>query len=239
MSFDALAPHYRWMEFVLAGNKLQRCRTAFLTQVAGRKRVLIVGEGNGRFLLACRRTLKHARIICLDASVRMLALAKARLQSSGLGLDGIEFIHADALGWEAPAAAFDLIVTHFFLDCFRPEQLERILALLAGAATLDAAWLLADFQVPPAGLRRYRALLIHRAMYLFFRYATRLPAWSLTVPDTFLEAHGFALRQRRLSEWGLLRSDRWERGDSAKPLRHPVKRPNDFEHRPARQRRDL
>ena len=29
-SFDLLAPHYRWMEFVLAGRKLQECRTVFL-----------------------------------------------------------------------------------------------------------------------------------------------------------------------------------------------------------------
>src|SRR5439155_22241467 len=33
MSFDTLAPHYRWMEFILAGKKLQRCRTAFLDEI--------------------------------------------------------------------------------------------------------------------------------------------------------------------------------------------------------------
>ena len=27
MSFDRLAPHYTWMEAVLAGPRLQRCRT--------------------------------------------------------------------------------------------------------------------------------------------------------------------------------------------------------------------
>src|SRR5215469_5978584 len=71
MSFDVLAPHYRWMEFVLAGKKLQRCRTAFLSQVADRQNVLLVGEGNGRFLVECRRSLKNARITCVDASARM------------------------------------------------------------------------------------------------------------------------------------------------------------------------
>ena len=87
MSFDVLAPYYRWMEFVLAGNKLQRCRTAFLSQVTRRKSVLILGEGNGRFLLECRCILHEAQITCVDASFRMLTLARKRLQDgrSALG----------------------------------------------------------------------------------------------------------------------------------------------------------
>jgi ubiquinone/menaquinone biosynthesis C-methylase UbiE len=211
MSFDALAPHYRWMEFVLAGNKLQRDRTAFLSQVGHRQNALLVGEGNGRFLLECRRSLQHARVTCMDASDRMLALARERAQNSGLGSPQIQFIHADALDWTPPVGAFDLVVTHYVLDCFRPDQLKQVVATLAKAAAPDATWLLADFQVPATGLRRCRALIIHRLMYLFFRLATRLPARHLTGPDSFLEEHGFTLRDRRLSEWGLLHSDRWER----------------------------
>ena len=217
MSFDALAPHYRWMEFVLAGNKLQRCRTAFLSHVSPRKSVLILGEGNGRFLLECRRTLKDARITCVDASSRMLALARKRLQDGALSLGRVEFVHADGLAWSPPVRAFDLIVTHFVLDCFSPKQLEQVVSSLAGAATTDAAWLLADFQVPPVGLSRYRALLIHRVMYLFFRLATRLPARNLAFPDDLLRANNFVLSERQLSEWGLLHTDKWECGSANSP----------------------
>jgi ubiquinone/menaquinone biosynthesis C-methylase UbiE len=213
MSFDTLAPHYRWLELVLAGNKLQRCRTAFLQRVVPRQNVLIVGEGNGRFLLECRRTLQAGRITCVDASARMLELARQRLRASGLALEGIDFVHADALAWAPPRQAFDLIVSHFFLDCFTPDQLERMVAVLAQAARSEAAWLLADFQVPPRGPRRFRARLIHRLMYGFFRSATGLPAHCLTCPDPLLEAHGFSLRERQVSEWGLLHSDRWTRGE--------------------------
>jgi hypothetical protein len=48
-------------------------------------------------------------------------------------------------------------------------------------------------------------------MYAFFRIATRLPARKLTSPDPFLQQHGFKLCHRLESEWGLLRSDHWER----------------------------
>ena len=46
MSFDLLAPHYRWMEFILAGEKLQRCRTAFLDELPAARNILLVGEEN-------------------------------------------------------------------------------------------------------------------------------------------------------------------------------------------------
>jgi ubiquinone/menaquinone biosynthesis C-methylase UbiE len=211
MSFDRLAPHYRWMEPVLAGDKLQRCRTAFLGNDTHFKDILIMGEGTGRFLLECRRRLETARIVCVDSSGRMLSLAKARLLNHGLSPEDIEFIQADALNWVPPRDSFDAVVTHFFLDCFQPEQLARLVGSLAQAARQKAVWLLADFQVPTAGLRRQRALLIHRAMYLFFRAVCRLPARVLTPPDEFLRAHGFALQERRITEWGLLHTDRWER----------------------------
>ena len=209
MSFDTLAAHYRWMEFVLAGNKLHRCRTAFLGEMGDAQNILLLGEGNGRFLLPCRRRFPKARITCVDASGPMLQQARRRLQKHGLSAEGIEFTQADALIWRPPVATYDLIVTHFFLDCFRPEQLEPLLAKLAKAAKPQAAWLLADFQVPAKGLQQHRARIILGMMYLFFSVVTRLPARELTSPDDLLVGNGFALRERRVSEWALLRSDRW------------------------------
>jgi ubiquinone/menaquinone biosynthesis C-methylase UbiE len=142
----------------------------------------------------------------------MLALARERLQSAGLDLGQIEYVHANALAWVPPSDAYDLIVTHFVLDCFPPDQLRRVVTQLAQAARADASWLLADFQVPPMGLRRYRAVIIHKLMYLFFRLTTHLPARKLTPPDDLLQGCNFVLRERQETEWGLLHTDRWERG---------------------------
>jgi ubiquinone/menaquinone biosynthesis C-methylase UbiE len=219
MSFDALARHYRWMEWVLAGDKLQRCRTAFLDRAAGAQNILIVGEGNGRFLVECRRKLPGARAAVVDASAGMLAAARSRLERSGLSSAGIQFIHADARDWRPQPKAHDLLVTHFFLDCFPRQQLEQVVANLAQGAAPGAKWLLADFQAPATGLARRRALLIHAVMYRFFQATTRLPARRLVPPDEFLAAHGFNLEERRTSEWGLLRSDLWRRHFPAPSLR--------------------
>jgi ubiquinone/menaquinone biosynthesis C-methylase UbiE len=210
MSFDVLAPHYRWMEFVLAGDKLQRCRTAFLDRVVNAKQVLIVGEGNGRFLVECRRRSPQAKILCVDASARMLSSARRRLTRQYGNCEQIEFVCADALAWTPPDRGFDLIVTHFFLDCFQRDQLETLIARFAGVAAPGANWLLADFQSASTGVGRYRSEAILWLMYRFFRVVTRLPASRLISPDDLLERHGFKLRERNVSEWGLLHSDWWQ-----------------------------
>jgi ubiquinone/menaquinone biosynthesis C-methylase UbiE len=211
MSFDRIAPHYRWMEFVLAGEKLQRCRTAFLNQVHAAKKVLILGEGHGRFLVECRRRLPNAHITCVDSSECMLAVSRRRLKAAGLPEERVRFVHADVGSWGG-SAAVDMLVTHFFLDCFRADQLETLVARIASMAKQDATWLVADFQAPANGISRLRARLILKVMYTFFRVVTHLPARRLIAPDSFIQRHGFTLRRRVESEWGLLRSDLWMRG---------------------------
>jgi ubiquinone/menaquinone biosynthesis C-methylase UbiE len=211
MSFDALAPHYRWMEWILAGEKLQRCRTRFVEAITEPKTILIAGEGNGRFLAVCRRRHPNAIVHCVDASSRMLELAKARLIREGLNVESVHFVHAELPNWSPPERSFDLIVTHFFLDCFPGTTLERVVAKLSRAARPVSQWLLADFQVPGEGVAKFRARLLLRLMYSFFCVVTRLPARSLHLPDPYLEAGGFERREKCVSEWGLLRSDLWER----------------------------
>ena len=210
MSFDRLAPHYRWMEWLLAGGKLQRCRTTFLSALPRPRHALLLGEGNGRFLVELLRAHPGIRFTCVDASARMLHGTQARLKLEGIGAEGGRFIHASVLEWIPPAAEFDLLVSNFFLDCFPPAELEVVIRRMSGAAAPSARWLVADFREPPSGWQRWRARWILRSMYWFFRHATALPAYELTPPDDILQRCGFKLVGRRLHEWGLLHSDVWE-----------------------------
>lgn len=211
MSFDRLAPHYRWMELLLAGRKLQRARTRWLGELNRARRVLLVGEGNGRFLAACAHRLPQARFICIDASAAMLREARERWQRNGGQNGDAEFVHAQLPDAQLPTEGFDSIVTHFFLDCFPEPLLEAVIAALARAAKPQARWLAADFCEAPRGLARVRSRIILWLMYRFFRIATRLPAHRLINPDTLLTRHGFQLRARQTTEWGLLHSDLWQR----------------------------
>lgn len=209
MSFDRLAPHYRWMERLLAGSKLQRCRTAFLAEARDAERVLLVGEGPGRFLEAFLQVNKIAKVTCLDASAAMIAQAQKRLDA--VTLTRVEWIHGDALTWEPPPRTFDCVGTFFFLDCFAAAELAEVARRLATAATDDATWLIADFCEPSRGAARWRARAIIWLMYAFFQPVTHLSADRVHAPNAALERQGFRLRARMVSEWGLLHSDLWVR----------------------------
>lgn len=209
MNFDRIAPHYRWLEMLCAGPLLQRCRTAFVGEIQSPRHALIVGEGNGRFLVDFLQAHPGTHVICVEASAAMLRLARARLVASGLDARSVEFLHADILTWTPPSRRFDLLVTHFVLDCFNADQLAAIIARLAAAAAADARWLVADFREPASGFKKWRARTIIQSLYFFFRGVARLSATRLTPPDALLARHGFVLRERRTCDWGLLHSDLW------------------------------
>lgn len=209
MSFNTLAPYYRMLELVTAGGVLQRCRTAFLTETTGCQRALLLGEGPGRFLVELLRANPRVEVTCVEHSSRMIEEARRRLRESELAR--VRFVQADALTWQPPRNEFDLVVTNFFLDCFRPEELAALVAKIAASATADARWLLADFREPESGWRRWRGRAVLALMYAFFRVATGLSAVWLTPPDGFLKAGGFRLAARRLANFGLAHSDLWQR----------------------------
>ncbi|MEO8681817.1 MAG: class I SAM-dependent methyltransferase, partial [Vicinamibacterales bacterium] len=113
---------------------------------------------------------------------------------------------------EGEPEAFDAVASHFFLDCFRADQLAQIAGRVAAWTRPGARWLVTDFCVPERGWRRWRARAIHRLMYAAFRITVNLAASQLTPPDPFLSAAGFALRSRQHANFGLLHSDVWVRG---------------------------
>ena len=207
MNFDRLAQHYDWMEAVTAGSLLQKARTCWLEDLAGRSRILSVGEGHGRFAEACARKWPQAELTCVDASAGMLAKAKARTQ--GLS-DRIKWVNQDMLLWQ-PIGKYDVIVTCFSLDCSQPEPLKGLIAKLASCATPEAIWLMVDFTIPDRGLLRWRATVVHSLMYWFFQLWVGLPATRLTAPDPYLQLGGFALLKERSFSAGLIRSGVWRR----------------------------
>jgi ubiquinone/menaquinone biosynthesis C-methylase UbiE len=205
VSFDRLAPFYRGMEALLAGGKLQRCRLAHLSETGGAREALLLGEGHGRFLPALLQENPSLRVTCVEASAGMIRIARRKCPEAR-----VTFVHADALEWAAPAGRFDVVATHFFLDCFTAAQLAQLIPKLTDAAAPGARWLVADFQIPAAGWQRVRARAIHWAMYRFFRIFAGLAAGRLTDPTPFLAASGWKLRDRKVWNCGLLHASCWK-----------------------------
>jgi ubiquinone/menaquinone biosynthesis C-methylase UbiE len=210
VSFDAITPWYRALETIAFGGALQRSRVACLPEIGSPRTALIVGEGNGRFLCELLRSQPGLEIVCVDASERMLRLAENRLRSEfPTGTHRVRFLCADIASWSPPEHQFDLVVTHFFLDCFSGDRMADIVNRLSRAALPNATWLLADFCMPAGGFARIRAHLWLAMMYRFFRSTAGIEASELEDPSPFLRTAGFALVRQHLFRSGMVKAQLW------------------------------
>ena len=208
MSFDLIARHYRWLETITFANKLQMARIAFLDQMGLPKRALITGEGTGSFLCELLRKHPSMQVDCVDASRHMLALARDRTASNNAR---VRFLHENLLTWSPEENSYDLVVSHFFLDCFNENEVEKIVGKVARSAVPSAIWLVADFSIPEELLRKLHAQTWLWVMHRFFRAVARISARELTDPSPFLLAHGFRCVKREQWRLGLVGSQLWQR----------------------------
>ena len=211
MNFDRVAPHYRWLETVTFGSALEKSRNYWVRRVPRPKRALIVGEGNGRFLCKLLRVHPGIHVDCVDASVRMLELAHARVRR--LRPDWyqfVRFIQSDVLSW-SPSDSYDLVVTHFFLDCFNEKQLRSVVSKLANAARENSIWLIADFTVPLEVFARAHSMFWLRTMYAFLRVTAQLENKRLVDPRRYLESAGFARIATESFRWKMIQTEIYAR----------------------------
>jgi cyclopropane fatty-acyl-phospholipid synthase-like methyltransferase len=202
--FDRLASVYRRLEWLAFGSNLETARFCHLDHLRERRHVLLLGEGDGRFLVQLVRRFPHLNVVCMDASAVMLKRAKARLTAAECSR--VTFRNEDVLLADFGVSAYDAVVTLFFLDCFTAEELAGLINRVRVALREDACWLCADFALPLHGWRRWRAELWLRGLYLFFRWQTKLTARELPPMERLLCEAGFELRAEESRQSGLLRS---------------------------------
>ncbi|MFL6429114.1 MAG: class I SAM-dependent methyltransferase [Acidobacteriaceae bacterium] len=212
--FGRLARAYRWMEYLSFGSYLQQCRRLCLQEMSGCRRALVYGDGDGRFLAELVRRVPQIQVAAVDASGEMLARAATRLPSNS----HVRLLQADALAHEVaalPEAQFDLIVSHFFLDCFNEEELTTLLARVNAAAKEGAIWVVSDFAIPPKSIARQAGRLIVSGLYLAFGLLTGLRTRRLPDHARVMHEAGWRLEDRRTLLLGLLVSERWRRSLSS------------------------
>lgn len=173
--------------------------------------VLIVGDGDGRFMEAFLLANPVANIDSLDISPAMIELAKRRIASIPGAAERVRFHSSDVRHDPLPGAGFDLIVTNFLLDCFPAAELEAVIHRLSAAASPKGKWIVGDFAMPRQRLLRPIARVLLGGMYAFFRIATRIPARSLIDPSPYLHERGWTVISESSRLGGFLLSRLWQR----------------------------
>jgi ubiquinone/menaquinone biosynthesis C-methylase UbiE len=206
-NFDRVARPYRWLEYMSFGPWLALCRSAQLIHLTTARHALLLGEGDGRFLarlLAANPTLT-ADVV--DSSHAMLTLLDHRLRKSKVHQRAC-LHHADALQWN-PTRSYDLIVSHFFLDCFFPQQLEQLFESVLPHALPGAHWVISEFAIPRNPFAAWFARGIIRWLYRAFGWTTGLRVRALPDYAASLHRRGLTLSQDQSYLAGLLRAQLW------------------------------
>jgi ubiquinone/menaquinone biosynthesis C-methylase UbiE len=178
--------------------------------------VLILGEGDGRFLARLLGCNRHAHVAVVETSGRMIQLARQRVPKGERWR--VEFHQIDAVADPLPVGPFDLAVSHFFLDILSCRDAEAVIRKVSSLLSPCATWLVSEFQEPPGTFRRLHAGLWLRAMYKFFSLTTGLGASELPSYRMMLESYGLAEIERQERRFGLIRSQVWRKHRDASPL---------------------
>ena len=239
MNCDQLARWYRWLEYLGMGRALERRRFQFLPELAGEcrsdeiggslpfdkdarspgagdeYRVLLLGDGDGRFLSRLVEVRSFAQVDYVDSSREMLALARQRVTRQ-LGAEQVArrvvFHCADARSWcPQPSQRYRCVITHFFLDCLTTPEVDELVRRLVPFLEKETAWVVSEFHQPERGFRAWRARVWIGGLYRVFGWATGLRVRELPDYRRSLQAHGFQMEREVVADVGLLVSEWWQR----------------------------
>lgn len=208
-NFNRIAKPYRWLEYLTLGRALERCRLHFLPDLLQRRRALVLGDGDGRFLAALMAANRNLQATAIDSSAEMLHLLRKRCEASTSDASTrLRIQYSSALA-SAPTGPYDLVITHFFLDCLSQRDLEALILRIVPTLAPGALWVISDFRIP-MGFMRFPAHVVVRFLYLTFRILTGLRATRLPDYKTPLTQAGLTRMKCHFSLAGLLTTELWQ-----------------------------
>ncbi|MCE7996541.1 MAG: class I SAM-dependent methyltransferase [Roseivirga sp.] len=193
--FDAVAPLYDTLSYVVFGNALKRAQLAFLEHLPTTGRALVIGGGTGWILKEVVKRRPGLQVDYVEASEKMLALSRRKVASDN---HQVNFIHGTEKS--VPSSDYDCIITNFFLDVFSENSLKRVMSLLREKLGSGGMWICTDFR--SAGKRNHQFLiwLMHR----FFGLFASLEANRLLDFRPFFDKEGMILKEESEFRNGLI-----------------------------------
>ncbi|MCC9643870.1 class I SAM-dependent methyltransferase [Rhodopirellula sp. JC740] len=174
------------------------------------KRILMLGDGDGRLLQKVLMAQPRAEIVSVEQSSEMITLQKQRAASVDSS-NRVEWIQVDATSVPLESGSFDCLMAAFFLDCFTEAELSRYLPGWLSCVANDGFFYHVDFVIPENGWRRMRAQFWSVVMHRFFRWQTGLQSTSVVPVEPLLDSKVWAERSQRELNHGFIRSVLYQR----------------------------
>lgn len=209
-NFNPIARPYRWLEYVTFGPFLERCRFYSVPSLGDRRRALVLGDGDGRFTARLLAANKSIEVEAVDTSEAMLRLLTRRVEALGRTATArLKTWQRNALDVEIEGAPYDVVATHFFLDCLTDAQLSALIERLCPHLAPGAVWVLSEFAVPARQPGAFAAHLLIGTLYRAFGLITGLKVRRLPDYASALRVSGFVAEIRKSYLGGVLVSEIW------------------------------
>ena len=209
-NFDRLAKVYRWMEYFSFGKGLERCRFFFLDRCANARRALVLGDGDGRFTQRLMQQNSTVEIDAADASPRMLQALRERVDALGPQPSArLRTLHCDLRTYTPESRGYDLVVSHFFLDCLSDAEVSALIERMQPALAPDAIWIVSEFSIPQRGWMRLPARAVVAWLYRAFGWMTQLGVRQIPNYAAAMRRYGWVLEARQPLLGGLLTAEVW------------------------------
>jgi ubiquinone/menaquinone biosynthesis C-methylase UbiE len=205
-NFDRLARVYRWLEMITFGRSLWRCRCTLLDEMRSCRRALVIGDGDGRFTARLLETNRTVQIDAVDASPAMLSTL---IRNCSANARRVQIHHADARTWTPANPPYDLVVTHFFLDCLTTDEVKDLAIRMRRYLTASTRWVVSEFAVPDSWFGWCVGRPLVTSLYLAFSILTGTRVFHLPDHRRALNHAGFALNVSQCSFATLLVSEMW------------------------------
>ena len=151
-NFNKIARFYDMLAGLVFGSSIKKSQLHFFDQIPPNAKWLIVGGGTGWYLLEVLKRTSPREVVYIDASSAMINLTQKRLSAQTYKAK-IRLIHSDIRNFHSDND-FDVIVTNFFLDVFKEEELGSVIKKLHSCISGGGIWMLTDFNLQHSSLHK-------------------------------------------------------------------------------------
>ena len=178
--FNIVARPYDFISRLVFGNSLVEAQVSSLHVIRPDSHILIVGGGTGWILEEITKIHSSGlKISYVENSSAMIDLSKKRNWQQNT----VAFFHQPIQDFHIDKP-FDVIITPFFFDLFKQDEIGLMFSGLDKKLNKDGLWLYTDFIPEKYQIHVWQKILL-KTMYFFFGITSKVEARELIDMDLY------------------------------------------------------